>query len=76
MQNLHFDTCYVDIHNFKPYNDYYGFEKGDIVIKTLASIIEDAIKPYVFDSSFVGHIGGDDFIVIFLPKSQSLCVKR
>src|SRR5208283_4688537 len=29
-QNMHFDVCYVDINNFKPYNDHYGFEKGDI----------------------------------------------
>lgn len=67
-QNMHFDVCYIDINNFKPYNDYYGFEKGDMVIKTLAYIIEESVKPDGFDSSFVGHIGGDDFIVIIPPQ--------
>lgn len=69
-QNIHFDACYIDIDNFKPYNDHYGFEKGDIVIKTLACIIEESIKSDDFDFSFVGHIGGDDFIVIVPPRSS------
>lgn len=67
-QNMHFDVCYIDIDNFKPYNDHYGFEKGDMVIKTLACIIEESVKPDDFDFSFVGHIGGDDFIVIIPPQ--------
>lgn len=65
---MHFDVCYIDIDNFKPYNDHYGFEKGDVVIKTLACIIEESIKTDGFDFSFVGHIGGDDFIVIIPPQ--------
>jgi diguanylate cyclase (GGDEF)-like protein len=67
-QNMHFDVCYIDIDNFKPYNDHYGFEKGDMVIKTLACIIEESVKPHGSDFSFVGHIGGDDFIVIIPPQ--------
>lgn len=67
-QNMHFDVCYIDINNFKPYNDHYGFDKGDMVIKTLACIIEESIKQNGFDFSFVGHIGGDDFIVIIPPQ--------
>lgn len=75
-QNMHFDVCYIDIDNFKPYNDHYGFEKGDMVIKTLACIIEESIKPDGFDFSFVGHIGGDDFIVIIPPQiSIPVCEK-
>jgi diguanylate cyclase (GGDEF)-like protein len=54
-QNIHFDVCYIDIDNFKPYNDHYGFEKGDMAIKTLACIIEETVKANDFDSSFVGH---------------------
>lgn len=57
------DECcvaYIDIDNFKVYNDCYGFEKGDLVIKLLADILKDSFEEY-----FVGHIGGDDFIVIF-----------
>ncbi len=67
-QNMPFDVCYIDINNFKPYNDHYGFEKGDIVIKSVACAIEDCIKSYDNSNSFAGHIGGDDFIVISLPQ--------
>ncbi|MDI6727572.1 MAG: bifunctional diguanylate cyclase/phosphodiesterase [Thermodesulfovibrionales bacterium] len=75
-QNMHFDVCYIDIDNFKPYNDHYGFEKGDMVIKTLACIIEETIKQDGFDFSFAGHIGGDDFIVIIPPQiSIPVCEK-
>ncbi|MGD0282712.1 MAG: bifunctional diguanylate cyclase/phosphodiesterase [Dissulfurispiraceae bacterium] len=76
-QNMHFDVCYVDINNFKPYNDHYGFERGDIVIKNLAQILRETILS--FDSgifNFVGHIGGDDFIVVTRPQiSIPVCEK-
>jgi diguanylate cyclase (GGDEF)-like protein len=62
-----FDICYVDIDNFKPYNDYYGFEKGDMVIRALAEILTDVIDENDGRFHFVGHIGGDDFIVITRP---------
>ncbi|MBF0505427.1 MAG: EAL and GGDEF domain-containing protein [Nitrospirae bacterium] len=68
-QNMHFDVCYVDINNFKPYNDHYGFEKGDIVIKKLADILNKTIRSFDSGSfNFVGHIGGDDYIVITRPQ--------
>lgn len=60
----HFDTCYIDIDNFKPYNDYYGFEKGDMVILALADIVVNVVKTRESRRDFVGHIGGDDFIAI------------
>jgi GGDEF domain-containing protein len=59
-----FDIAYIDIDNFKPYNDYYGFQKGDVVIKALGEVITAALKSPAADGSFCGHIGGDDFIVI------------
>ncbi len=67
-QHMHFDVCYIDIDNFKPYNDHYGFERGDYVIRTLAHIIEESIKPDSRDFCFVGHLGGDDFIMITPPQ--------
>ncbi|MBF0515875.1 MAG: GGDEF domain-containing protein [Nitrospirae bacterium] len=67
-QNKHFDICYIDLDNFKPYNDNYGFEKGDIVIKTLGMVIEEAVEELHHDFNFVGHIGGDDFIVLAHPN--------
>ncbi|MCD4709060.1 MAG: HEAT repeat domain-containing protein [Candidatus Sabulitectum sp.] len=50
-------AAYVDIVDFKPFNDYYGFALGDSVIRRLGQILEESIPEY-----FVGHIGGDDFI--------------
>lgn len=52
--------AYFDIDNFKAYNDVYGFENGDLVIKLLA----DVFKSKIAENQFVGHIGGDDFVVI------------
>lgn len=57
----HFSVAYLDIDNFKAYNDVYGFENGDLVIKLLADILRSKVP----ESQFVGHIGGDDFVVIF-----------
>ena len=51
---------YFDIDNFKPYNDVYGFENGDRLIKVLFGIL----KEHISRSDFVGHIGGDDFLAV------------
>jgi diguanylate cyclase (GGDEF)-like protein/PAS domain S-box-containing protein len=62
------DISYIDIDNFKPYNDHYGFQKGDTVIKSLAEVIASlAHGPAGHSGNFCGHIGGDDFIVISEP---------
>lgn len=55
-----FSILYIDIDNFKAYNDVYGFEKGDMVIKNLALLL----MKYTNKEDFTGHIGGDDFIII------------
>ncbi len=61
----HFDIAYIDIDNFKPYNDYYGFERGDMVIKAIGEIISKVAESATTGfACFCGHIGGDDFIVI------------
>ena len=57
-----FAVLYCDLNNFKSFNDKYGFEAGDRVLKTTAEIIVAAAKQD--PSAFVGHIGGDDFIVV------------
>ncbi|KJR40090.1 diguanylate cyclase/phosphodiesterase [Candidatus Magnetoovum chiemensis] len=73
-QNLQFDVGYVDLDNFKPYNDNYGFERGDMVIKTVAEIIQKEIEEQGNPFNFVGHIGGDDFIIVARPQSSiSIC---
>jgi EAL domain-containing protein (putative c-di-GMP-specific phosphodiesterase class I)/GGDEF domain-containing protein len=55
---------YLDLDNFKVYNDVYGFENGDKVIKLTADLLEKSVKALFPYNSFVGHIGGDDFIFI------------
>lgn len=70
-QSIHFDVCYIDIDNFKAFNDLHGFEVGDRVIKSLSDIMLAGVKkmessPY----GFAGHIGGDDFIIISRPKNS------
>ncbi len=55
---------YIDIDNFKGFNDYYGYQKGDEIISFLASIITLAVEKLGVKEDFVGHIGGDDFVLI------------
>jgi diguanylate cyclase (GGDEF)-like protein len=64
---LDFSVMYADIDNFKPYNDHYGFARGDDVLKATARVIQDAALAIEGPASFVGHIGGDDFIAVVDP---------
>jgi len=65
--------AYCDIDNFKPFNDVYGYAKGDQIIKMVAEIL---LKQAEVDQNFVGHVGGDDFIVIFESDDwQARCEK-
>jgi diguanylate cyclase (GGDEF)-like protein len=66
-QNMHFDVLYIDIDHFKPFNDYYGFARGDAVITGLADIIRSTLQKFDSPFNFAGHIGGDDFILITRP---------
>jgi len=59
-----FAILYFDLDNFKAFNDLYGFTKGDEIIKFTARTISKNIHSCEAESSFVGHIGGDDFIAI------------
>ncbi|WP_413303489.1 GGDEF domain-containing protein [Bacillus sp. 1P10SD] len=59
-----FSVLYIDIDSFKVFNDSYGFRKGDEVIRETANIIVETVRSYTGSSSFVGHIGGDDFIAV------------
>ena len=66
-----FTACYVDIDNFKAFNDSYGYKKGDNVILIVADLLRDHVGD---DLDFVGHIGGDDFMVLFQARDwQSRC---
>ena len=57
-----FVACYADIDHFKPYNDVYGYRKGDDVLQMTGRILAAHVDP---EQDFLGHVGGDDFIVLF-----------
>jgi GGDEF domain-containing protein/CHASE3 domain sensor protein len=59
--------CLLDLDNFKAFNDHYGYAHGNDVIRETARIIEDVVKSKGSPEDFVGHIGGDDFVVITTP---------
>ena len=68
-----FHLAYFDINHFKPYNDIYGYQKGDRVIQTLGKLLIQHCEP---EKNFIGHIGGDDFVVIFSEDCyQTRCEK-
>jgi len=58
--NLEYTVMYLDMDNFKAFNDVYGFEHGDEVIRILAQVLQEQVQ----DQGFIGHVGGDDFVVI------------
>jgi len=57
-------VCYVDMKDFKYYNKRYGYDKGDAVLKFLASLIYDVVKENGEKEDIVGHLGGDNFVII------------
>ncbi len=60
--------CLVDMDNFKAYNDYYGYARGSELILETSKIVEQSVKENGIDDDFIGHIGGDDFVVITTPN--------
>jgi GGDEF domain-containing protein len=59
--------CLIDIDNFKSYNDHYGYAKGNDLIKATAKIILDAVSELGTADDYIGHIGGNDFVIITKP---------
>jgi len=60
----HFALAYADLDFFKPFNDKYGFSRGDEIIRVTARLITNIVKMNDPDACFVGHVGGDDFVFI------------
>ncbi len=71
-----FAVLYIDIDNFKALNDFYGFEKGDNVIKETSRILINAIQKEGSVSDFIGHVGGDDFVIVTLPSLAEAIAKK
>lgn len=71
-----FSLAHVDLDNFKPFADKYGYAWGSEVIKAVANLLQGYIPPEEVENYFVGHIGGDDYVVIGAPERVlDLCQK-
>ncbi len=69
-----FAVCYADLDNFKAYNDQYGYIRGSDLIKATGEIIYEVVNALDSQSAFVGHIGGDDFVMVLAPeKAAEVC---
>ena len=66
-----FAACYADLDHFKEFNDRYGYHEGDRVIRMVARILHDAAVGTAGPDAFVGHVGGDDFMLV-LPLDRAL----
>ena len=67
-----FVACYFDLDNFKPYNDQYGYAKGDAILLCVAQLLQKHCQP---ELDFVGHVGGDDYVVVFRSSHWQTYVK-
>lgn len=68
-----FHVAYFDLDNFKPFNDCYGYSRGDDVIRLVGELITGYCKPGL---DFVGHVGGDDFVAIYQSADWQERVER
>ncbi|MFL9986678.1 EAL domain-containing protein [Paraburkholderia sediminicola] len=68
-----FHACYVDLNHFKPFNDQYGYWQGDEVLKFAAAVLADVCDP---TRDFLGHVGGDDFLILFQSEDWQERVLR
>lgn len=74
LKKEYFVMLYLDLDNFKAYNDKYGFAQGDEIIKFTARTIVNNVHLKEEDNNFIGHIGGDDFIAIVEDKDyEKIC---
>lgn len=73
-ENENFSFCLIDLDNFKAFSDRYGFSKGSDVLKWLGDILLEIVKTAGTGEDFLGHIGGDDFVIICAPqRMESIC---
>lgn len=68
-----FVACYCDLDNFKPFNDAYGYRRGDEMIQFIGHLLSQVA---IDEKDFIGHIGGDDFILLFQSEHwEQLCLE-
>jgi diguanylate cyclase (GGDEF)-like protein len=73
-QDAPWNLLYIDLNNFKAYNDAYGFLHGNEMIRVVARICLDVVRRLGNETDFVGHVGGDDFVVATTPdRAVPIC---
>jgi GGDEF domain-containing protein/CHASE3 domain sensor protein len=71
-----FSLCHVDLDNFKPFADQYGYAWGSEVIKEVALLLMEEMAVAGVPDDFIGHIGGDDFVIISKPpRAEEICCR-
>ncbi|MFW5932231.1 MAG: GGDEF domain-containing protein, partial [Desulfohalobiaceae bacterium] len=71
-----FALGYLDLDNFKAFNDKYGFSRGDEVLMMTSRVIVNTVRRIAGQEGFVGHIGGDDFVFIVpIQVVEEVCIK-
>jgi diguanylate cyclase (GGDEF)-like protein len=66
-----FAFLHLDLDYFKSFNDYYGYARGDTLIRFTASLLHEVLEREGGDHDFMGHIGGDDFVIITVPERST-----
>ena len=77
-QRMPFAFAYLDIDHFKSYNDTYGFVRGDEVLRMTARIVVNSVRALESTDTYVGHVGGDDFVFmspsnLIVPACRRIC---
>jgi GGDEF domain-containing protein len=69
-----FAFCYADLDNFKPFSDHYGYAKGSELLRVTGDLIYETVKTHGDEGSFVGHVGGDDFVMVLsTDRAAAVC---
>ena len=67
-------VIYADLNDFKAYNDRYGFLRGDEVLLLTTEVLREALSEHASETAFIGHIGGDDFMLLCRPaEAPAVC---
>ncbi len=72
-----FSVLYIDINHFKSFNDHYGFQKGDeVILQTARLLLATAYAVAPEGDCFIGHVGGDDFVIVLPPELEEVFARQ
>lgn len=74
--STHVCVIYVDLDNFKSYNDKFGFESGDRILLFTATLLKKVLHKFGKENDFLGHVGGDDFVMITAKNNADEICRR